>query len=113
MTKMAATNRKKRKNYIFTNRRHPSQAIMATILGTISLLSLIFVIWRTAAAGGNASAGYGLTGLFAMLFSIVGLVMGIMTIQQKRNFKLFPIVGIVLNSIVLLVIIILLGMGRA
>lgn len=86
---------------------------MATILGTISLLSLIFVIWRTAAAGGEASAGYGLTGLFAMLFSLTGLVFGIMSVQQKRNFKLFPILGIVLNGVVLLIILILLGMGRA
>lgn len=110
---MAAKAKKKRKNYMFTNKRHPSQAIMATALGVISLLSLIFVIWRTAVAKGEASSGYGLTGFFAMVFSICGLIMGIMTIQQKRNFKLFPILGIALNGVVLLIIIVLLGLGRA
>lgn len=91
----------KRKNYIFTNRRDSKQAIMATILGVISNASLGIVIYLSYLSGGNVPISFGLTGLFAMLFSIVGLILGVLTAQEKDMFKLFPVLGIVLNLIAL------------
>lgn len=74
---------------------------MATILGVISNASLGIVIYLSYLSGGNVPISFGLTGLFAMLFSIVGLILGVLTAQEKDMFKLFPVLGIVLNLIAL------------
>lgn len=74
---------------------------MATILGIISLVSLGIVLFMTYRNGGEAAVGYGFTGLFAMIFSMVGLGLGIVTFQDKNYYRLFPVMGILLNLAVL------------
>lgn len=88
---------KKRKGYIYTNKRNSNRAVMAVILGIISLVSLVTVVCLTYASGGEASTGYGFTGLFATLFSAVGLVLGILTVKNKDYYVFFPVLGIILN----------------
>lgn len=91
-----------RQNYIFTNKRHSNRAIMATILGVISNLSLAAVIYLTYAQKGEAKAGYGFTGLLVAVFSMTGLILGIVTVMQKDRYKFFPWTAIVLNTISML-----------
>lgn len=74
---------------------------MSTVLGTISALSLMAVIYLTYKAEGMAPNGYGVTGLFVALFSLVGLILGIVTVVEKERYKVFPILGIVLNMVAL------------
>ncbi len=88
---------KKRKGYIFTNKRHSDRGIMATILGIISLASLGIVLFQAYRNDGEAAVNYGFTGLLAMLFSLVGLVLGIVTVRDKSYYRLFPVLGVLLN----------------
>lgn len=88
---------KKRQGYIFTNKTHSNRAIMSTILGVISTMSLGAVIYLTYVQKGDAPISYGLTGLLAMVMAIVGLTLGIVTALEKNDYKLFPTLGIVLN----------------
>lgn len=74
------------------------------ILGIISLASMIAVIFLSYSKGGQVPAGYGFTGLFAVVFSVVGLILGITTIREKNQFLLFPMMGIVLNGVALVLI---------
>ena len=83
----------RKKNYIFTNKKHSERAIMSTILGVISLTSLIAVIYLAYAQAGNIPSGYGVTGFLVAVFSIVGLVIGIITVMEKDRYKLFPLSG--------------------
>ena len=53
-----------------------------------------------------------MTGLLATIFSVVGLVLGIVTLKEKENYKLFPCLGTVFNSVVLIGIGCLLYLGR-
>ena len=91
----------RKRNYIFTNKKHAEKAIMATILGIISTIALVAVIYLTYMQGGHAPANYGLTGLLIVIFSIVGLLLGIVSIMERDRFKLFPIIGIILNCVAL------------
>ncbi len=93
---------KKRSGYIFTNKRQSNRAIMATVLGVITLLSMATVIHLSFLQKGSAPISYGLTGLLSMIMSLVGLVLGIVTVLGKDYYKLFPTLGIVLNLISLL-----------
>lgn len=90
---------KKRKGYIFTNKRQSERAIMATILGVITTLSLIAVIHLSFIQKGDTPISYGLTGFLSMIMSLTGLVLGIVTALEKNYYKLFPTLGIVLNLI--------------
>lgn len=87
----------KKRNYIFTNKKTSQRAIMATILGIISCASLGIVVYLTYLTAGQAPAGYGVTGLLATIFSLVGLVLGIVTVREKNYYRLFPVLGILLN----------------
>ena len=70
---------------------------MSVILGIISLVSLGIVVFRTYQNGGEATVGYGLTGVLATIFSLTGLLLGILTVKDKSYYPFFPILGIVLN----------------
>uniref|UniRef100_UPI004055E803 DUF6142 family protein n=1 Tax=Acetatifactor sp. TaxID=1872090 RepID=UPI004055E803 len=89
-----------RRNYIFTNKKHSQRAIMSTILGIISTVSLGIVVYLTY-RNGEATIGYGVTGLLATIFSIVGLILGVLTVRVKEYYRLFPWLGIILNLIAL------------
>lgn len=91
----------RRKGFIFTNRRHSNRAIMSTILGIISVASLITVIYLTYLRDGNATNGYGVTGVLITLFSLTGLVIGIITAREKERYRLFSFLGIGLNLLAL------------
>jgi lipopolysaccharide export LptBFGC system permease protein LptF len=90
-----------RKGYIFTNKKHSQKAIMSTILGIISTVSLAAVLYLTYLRKGNAPTGYGVTGLLIALFSLAGLILGMVTVVEKDRYKFFPCVGIFLNFIAL------------
>lgn len=104
---------KKRSGYIFTNKFHSSRAIMSTLLGVISTVSLVTVICLTYVRGGEAAVSYGLTGLLATLMSVTGLILGILTALEKDRYRLFPALGILTNFIALAiaVLIVCLGVG--
>ena len=101
----------KRRNFTFTNKKHSEKAIMGTILGMISLVSLGIVIFLSYQKNGETPVSYGLTGLLATIFSMIGLILGILTLQEKENFQLFPWVGTILNVVALVVIGFLLYVG--
>ena len=74
---------------------------MATILGIISLVSLGIVVFRAYLGDGETTVGYGFTGLLATLFSFVGLCIGIVTVKERDYYRLFPVLGILLNLLAL------------
>ncbi len=88
--------------YIFTNKRHSNRAIMSTILGIISSLSLAAVIYLSSVQAGAIPGGYGITGFLVAVFSVTGLILGIVTAVEKDRYKLFPCLGILFNVIALL-----------
>lgn len=101
----------RKSGYIFTNKKHSNRAIMATILGVISTLSLIAVLYLTYARGGIAPVNYGWTGLFIAIFSLVGLILAVMTALEKDLYRLFSTLGIVLNLVAFVGIILVVYAG--
>lgn len=87
----------RKKNYIFTNKKHSDKAIMSTILGGISLASLGIVMYLSYRQGGVMHGGYGVTGVLATIYSLIGLVLGILTLRDKDIYRIFPVLGTILN----------------
>ena len=90
---------RKRAGYMFTNRVHPKRAIMSVILGCISILSILFSVYRSYATKGEHLGSAGMTGLLITLFSLTGLILGLITFMEKDRYPLFPVLGMILNGI--------------
>lgn len=88
---------RKKSGYMFTNRRHSKRAIMSTILGCISMVSLISIIYLSYLRKGAHLGSTGMTGLLITLFSMTGLILGVITMMEKERYRIFPVLGIVLN----------------
>ncbi|MCM1097782.1 MAG: DUF6142 family protein [Ruminococcus flavefaciens] len=86
-----------KRKYIYTDKRHSNRAVMSTILGILSNVSLAVVIYLSFQKSGEIPAGYGFTGLFAVIFSLIGLVLGVVTVKDKAYYRIFPCLGILLN----------------
>jgi len=91
----------RKKNYKFTNKKHPPRAIASTILGLISLFGMGGAIYKSFLAHGVTKPGYGLTGLLAVIFSIIGIVLGVLSLKENDSFHVFGWGGIILNLLVL------------
>lgn len=92
---------KKRKSFIFTDKKHSNRAIMATILGIISLASLSAMVFLSYRSHGEVGQGFGVGAFLAAVYSTVGLVLGLVTVQEKERYRFFPVLGILLNLVAL------------
>ncbi len=92
----------RKKNYIFTDKRHSQKAVLSTALGLISSVSLGIVVYLSYRKAGDVPTGYGVTGLLAVAFSLIGLTLGLVSVKEKETFKLFPWLGILFNLLALL-----------
>ena len=91
-----------KRNYKFTNKRHSGKSVMSTVFGALSLISLGTVIYLAYKAAGVAPVNYGVSGILILVFAIVGLVLGILALQEKEQFLLFAKIGCLLNGLALI-----------
>lgn len=70
---------------------------MSTILGTISIAAIAIVIVLSFHADGVAKRQYGTTVLLALIFSLTGIVLGVLSKLEKDMFYFFSYLGIILN----------------
>ena len=87
------------KGYIFTNKEHSLYGIMSTILGVLSCASLGTAVYLSYLNGGDASARYGAAALLAVIFMFVGIGLGVWSTTEREKFKLFTVLGIIMNVI--------------
>ena len=75
---------------------------MAAILGVIADVSIVLAVYFTFQNKGVAPMQYGTVILLSLVFAAVGFVLGIRSNLEKDIYRLFPVLGIVLNSMALL-----------
>ena len=85
------------RKYIFTNKKESKKGIMSAVLGIIALVSPFFAVYETFRNQGQALVKYGVAALFALLFALAGIVLGIMSKMEEDRFYLFSYLGIILN----------------
>ena len=100
-----------RDRYMFTDNRHPETGVMSAILGCISVVTLGCAVFFTYRDGGQAQVKYAAAAMLAAVFSVVGIVLGIQSRFERDIFKLFPNLGIFLNSLSIIFVIVILVMG--
>lgn len=102
---------KRRQPYKFTIKKVSPWSVMSTILGVVSMVSMILAIIFTFQNQGIAKVGYGMTSVFALIFTLAGLVLGIKTRLEKDMYYIFANIGIILNGCMLAFLIYVLVLG--
>ena len=92
----------RRGRYVFTDKKHPEKGVLSAALGLISVVTIICAVYFSYKNGGQAEARYGVAVMICLIYSIAGLVLGIMSRMEKDIFRLFPNLGIILNVLSLI-----------
>ena len=82
--------------FIFTNKSHTQKGIMATILGVISLVTLVYTVAMSYWSAGDVPEQYG-----AAVFLVVGTVLGAISRTERDKYYFFSYLGILLNVLAL------------
>ena len=88
-------------NYKFTNKVHPLKGIMSAVLGMIAVISMGLSIYFSYLDGGTTKLQYGAAAVLAFFMGIAGEILGLMANAQKDCYRFFPLLGLLLNTIVL------------
>lgn len=91
-----------KKGYKFTNKKHSAKAVMSTAFGSLSVISLIVLVYLSYLRGGQVPVNYGIAVILALVFSVIGCILGVLAWQEREKFKGFAIIGLVLNVVALL-----------
>ena len=103
----------KKNSYMFTNKQHTQKGIMSTILGVISLVTLVYTVIMSYFKAGDIPRQYGAAALLVMIFAFVGIILGVVSKTEKDKFYLFAYLGIALNVLALAVISVILYAGAS
>ena len=90
------------RKYLFTNKVYSVKGIMSSILGVLDLISLAVVVYLTYHNETPDGTGYGATGVLITGFSLVGLILAIVSKYEPDRFYLFSYIGMALNILSLL-----------
>lgn len=84
---------------------------MAFILGILSVVTYVTAIYLSYRHGGESSARYGAAGILASVFMLAGMWLAIRSLVEKDRFKLFPVLGMILNGAAFLILSLILYAG--
>ncbi len=90
------------RKYIYTDKQHTNKGIMSTILGILDLASIAYAIYNTYDRGGQAPLRYAAACVLILLFSFIGIVLGLIGRQESERFYIFAYIGILLNIIAIM-----------
>ncbi len=89
--------------YKFSNKRHSGKGILSTGFGAVSLLLLAVLIVIASKMHGKGNIYLGSIGLVSMVFSLIGLIIGLASFFEPDRYKLFSRIGAVFNLALLFV----------
>lgn len=90
-----------KKSYMFTNKSHSDRGKLSAALGAVSFVSMCVAVYISYREEGVMDPKLGAAVVFALLFSLIGEVLGIMSRVEKDKFYFFPNIGLILNTIVI------------
>ena len=83
----------------FTVKETKLFTIFGAALGIISVLTVLLLLYLTFARGGEATLSYGFAGILASVFSVTGLILSILCINDHYQPHALGWLGFVTNGI--------------
>ena len=90
------------RKYIFTDKRESQKGMMSAVFGLIAGISVLYSLYEVFHDPGQSMIRYGMAILFALLFSLAGMVLGIMSKMEQDRFYVFSWIGMILNGVTIL-----------
>ncbi len=87
---------------MFTNKKHPVEAILAFVLGVIIFITICVLSFYSSKSGGNGPFILGIISFWVMLLSLSAFVISLFSMRKKDVFRLFPILGALTNGFLFL-----------
>ncbi len=89
---------------MFTDKSNPGGAFVSCLLGISGIAAFVFCLIRIYRADGAVSATQTLTVGLAALYGLAGLILGIFMLARRDSLPFFPTLGIVINSVLIVLI---------
>lgn len=101
----------KKRMYSFEEKKNSENGIVSTIMGVIALVLLLVAIYSSYYMRGSAGLYAGAFGACGLLFSLVGFIVGLLSLSEKNVTYKYPKIGSLLCGIVFVIWLGLLLMG--
>lgn len=99
--------------HLFSSKEISVTALISVILGAISVFSCGSMIYLTYENGGRAQLRYGGVVFICLFFSLLGLVLAILSRREPEKQYFFSYLGMVLNGLVLALGFVIMYLGLA
>lgn len=94
--------KKKEKNSLrLSDKKHPVSAIIAVVIGVVSLLLFLTVCFISSESGGKAGLLVGAGGIFCLFLSVTGFLTAWLSLRQENIRPLYPTIAAVLNGLLM------------
>jgi len=104
--------KKRNRGYVYTDKKHSLKGAYSTVLGLISMVSMILCITKTVELQGEALPRFGVTAIFALGFSLAGMITSFFSFMENGRYYLLSYIGLITNVLTLVGLIYLLVIGR-
>jgi len=103
----------RKKMYSFVEKRHSQRGFLSAILGVLSLVIFFVMVYLAFYYGGQGGAYLGAFGFTGAVLAFTGLVLGLVSFNERDTIYTFSKIGSILNGCVTAIwlIIILLGLS--
>ena len=98
---------------MFTNKKHPVEAILAVIIGVIIFITVCVLSFYSSKSGGNGPIILGIISFWVMLLSLAAFIISLFSMRKKDVFHLFPILGALINGFLFLGLFLLYMIGAS
>ncbi len=89
----------KKMMYSFTEKKHSVDGIISTIMGSISLVFLLAMVYASYYMRGDAGIYAGAFGVCGIAFALAGFIVGIISFSEKNIKYRYPKIGSVLCGV--------------
>lgn len=102
---------KRRDAYTFSDKVHPKEGILSVVLAIILLISYVSLFFITSKKQGGLLIG--VLGLLLFALALVGFIVAVKAMKKEDIKYRFPIIGMVLNGIIVIISVSLYFIGLA
>lgn len=93
----------KKMMYSFAEKKDSGNGIVSTIMGTVSLVFFLAMVYASYYMRGDAGIYAGAFGLCGLIFALAGFIVGVASFSEKDIRYKYPKIGSVLSGVMFVV----------
>lgn len=84
--------------YSFAEKKHSQRGLVSTVLGGISLVIFVVLSYLAYYLDGQGGTYMGAIGLTGAVFSLIGVILGLVSFSEQNTLFLFSKIGSILSG---------------